>query len=48
MDMNPSGLHYTWNNKRTGMGHITTILDIFPILDAFLALNLNVHSFIIP
>ena len=48
MDIKPSLGKFTWNNKRTGPGHIAVRLDRFLVQDSFLLLGLNLSSKILP
>ena len=48
MDIKPTSGKYTWNNRRTGPGHIAARLDRFLIQDSFLLLGLNLSSKILP
>ena len=48
MDVKPSSGKYTWNNKRTGPGHIAARLDRFLIQATFLLLGLKLSSKILP
>jgi hypothetical protein len=47
-DVKPSKGKYTWNNKRTGVGHIAARLDRFLIHNPLLFLPLVITSQIIP
>ena len=48
LDVKPSSGKYTWNNKRTGPGHIAARIYRFLIQDTFLLLGLNLSSKILP
>ena len=47
LDSTPKNGKYTWNNKRTGLGHIAARLDQFLVSTSFLQKDLFPSSFII-
>lgn len=48
LDIKPVRFRYTRNNKRPGPGHIAAHLNRFLASDNFFAMNLSLHSFILP
>jgi exonuclease III len=48
MDIKPTGGHYTWTNRRVGLGHIATCLDRFLVQSSYLSLGLTSTSEILP
>ena len=48
MDIKSLRGHYTWTNKRVGLGHIAAHLDRFLVQSSFLTLGLIASSEILP